>query len=123
MRLASFGIRRLYELRRRLGWRVLSAASVGVAANRFLPWVTWALNTPAPVLQIPLSISVVGRKLSVLTPALIEAAHRAGKVHIWTVDDSEIMERLIDAGVDGIFTDRVDTLKDVLVRRGLWADP
>ena len=57
-----------------------------------------------------------------LTPALIEAAHRAGKkVHIWTVDDSEIMERLIDAGVDGIFTDRVDTLKDVLVRRGLWA--
>ena len=122
---ASFGIRRLYELRRRLGWRVPSAAStLGVAANRFLPWVTSALNTPAPVLQIPLSISVVGRKLSVPTPALIEAAHRAGKkVHIWTVDDSEIMERLIDAGVDGIFTDRVDTLKDVLVRRGLWADP
>jgi glycerophosphoryl diester phosphodiesterase len=122
---ASFGIRRLYELRRRLGWRVPSAAStLGVAANRFLPWVTWALNTPAPVLQIPLSVSVVGRKLSVLTPALIEAAHLAGKkVHIWTVDDSEIMERLIDTGVDGIFTDRVDTLKDVLVRRGLWADP
>jgi glycerophosphoryl diester phosphodiesterase len=122
---ASFGIRRLYELRRRLGWRVPSAAStLGVAANRFLPWVTWALNTPAPVLQIPLSISVVGRRLSVLTPALVEAAHRAGKkVQIWTVDDSEIMERLIDAGVDGIFTDRVDTLKDVLVRRGLWADP
>ena len=112
---ASFGIRRLYELRR---------STLGVAANRFLPWVTSALNTPAPVLQIPISISVVGRKLSVLTPALIEAAHRAGKkVQIWTVDDSEIMERLIDAGVDGIFTDRVDTLKDVLVRRGLWADP
>ena len=49
---ASFGIRRLYELRRRLGWRVPSAASaLGVAANRFVPWVTWALNTPAPVLQ------------------------------------------------------------------------
>jgi glycerophosphoryl diester phosphodiesterase len=122
---ASFGLRRLYELRRRLGWRVPSAAStLGVAANRFLPWVTWALNSPAPVLQIPLSLSVVGRRLSVLTPALVEAAHRAGKkVQIWTVDDSEIMERLIDAGVDGIFTDRVDTLKDVLVRRGLWTDP
>jgi glycerophosphoryl diester phosphodiesterase len=36
------------------------------------------------------------------------------------VDDSEIMERLIEAGVDGIFTDRVDTLKDVLITHGLW---
>jgi glycerophosphoryl diester phosphodiesterase len=121
---ASFGIRRLYELRRRLGWRVPSAASaLGVAANRFVPWVTWALNTPAPVLQVPLSIPMLGRRLSVLTPALVEAAHRAGKkVQVWTVDDSEMMERLIDAGVDGIFTDRVDTLKVVLSKRGLWAD-
>jgi glycerophosphoryl diester phosphodiesterase len=28
---------------------------------------------------------------------------------------------LIDVGVDGIFTDRIDTLKDVLQQRGLWA--
>ena len=122
---ASFGIRRLYELRRRLGSRIPSAASaLGVAANRFVPWVTWALNTPAPVLQVPLSLPILGRRLSVLTPALVEAVHRAGKkVQIWTVDDSVMMERLIDAGVDGIFTDRVDTLKDVLIKRGLWADP
>jgi len=121
---ASFGIRRLYQLRRLLGWRVPSAASaLGIAANRFLPWVTWALNTPAPVLQIPISLSMLRGRLAVLTPALVEAAHRAGKkVQIWTVDDSETMERLIDAGVDGIFTDRVDTLKDVLLRRGLWAE-
>jgi glycerophosphoryl diester phosphodiesterase len=121
---ASFGIRRLYELRRLLGWRVPSAASaLGVAANRFVPWVTWALNTPAPVLQIPISLSMLRRQLTVFTPGLVEAVHRAGKkVQIWTVDDSETMERLIDAGVDGIFTDRVDTLKDVLVQRGLWAE-
>ena len=121
---ASFGIRRLYELRRLLGWRVPSAASaLGIAANRFVPWVTWALNTPAPVLQIPISLTMLRHQLTVLTPALVEAAHRAGKkVQIWTVDDSETMERLIDAGVDGIFTDRVDTLKDVLIERGLWAE-
>ena len=122
---ASFGIRRLYELRRILGWRVPSAASaMGIAANRFVPWMTWALNTPAPVLQVPISLDMLGRQLHVLTPALVETAHRAGKkVHIWTVDDSEIMGRLIDAGVDGIFTDRIDTLKDVLMHRGLWAEP
>jgi glycerophosphoryl diester phosphodiesterase len=121
---AAFGIRRLYELRRRLGWRVPSAASaLGIGVNRFVPWVTWALNTPAPVLQMPLSIPVLGRQLTVVTPALVEAVHRAGKkVQIWTVDDSETMERLIDAGVDGIFTDRIDTLKDVLIKRGLWAE-
>ena len=121
---ASFGIRRLYELRRRLGWRVPSAASaLGIAANRFAPWLTWALNTSAPVLQMPMSLPVQGRRLIVLTPALVEAVHRAGKkVHIWTVDDSETMEMLIDAGVDGIFTDRIDTLKDVLLKRGLWAE-
>ena len=51
-----------------------------------------------------------------LTAGLIDAVHRAGKqVHIWTVDDSETMERLIDLGVDGIFTDRIDILKDVLI--------
>jgi glycerophosphoryl diester phosphodiesterase len=31
------------------------------------------------------------------------------------------MERLIDLGVDGIFTDRIDTLKIVLEQRGLWS--
>lgn len=121
----SFGIRRLYELRRRLGWRVPSAASaLGIAANRFLPWMTWALDTPAPVLQIPISVPILGGELTVLTSALVAAAHRVGKkVQIWTVDDSETMERLIDAGVDGIFTDRIDRLKDVLIRRGLWTEP
>jgi glycerophosphoryl diester phosphodiesterase len=122
---ASFGIRRIYELRRLLGWRVPSAASaVGIAANRFVPWITWALNTPAPVLQMPVSLPVLGWQLNVLTPALVQAAHRAGKkVQIWTIDDAEIMGRLIDAGVDGIFTDRIDTLKDVLIQRGLWVEP
>ena len=120
---SSFGIRRLWELRRRLGRRVASAASpMGIAANRFAPWLTRVLNTPAPALQMPISYPIRGREVTVLTPALVRAVHRAGKqVHIWTVDDADVMERLIDAGVDGIFTDRPDTLKDVLLARGLWS--
>lgn len=129
---SSFGVARLHRLRRRLRQRLgqrlgrpvaCAASSYGVAVNRFLPWFTWALNTPAPVLQIPVHTRVLGRDSRILTPALLRAAHRAGKqVHIWTVDDSELMERLIDAGVDGIFTDRIDTLKTVLTQRGLWAE-
>jgi glycerophosphoryl diester phosphodiesterase len=119
---SSFGVQRLHRLRRRLGNRVASAASsAGVATNRFLPWLTWALNSPAPVLQIPISLPFRGRTITALTPGLLRAAHRAGKkVHIWTIDDSETMERLIDLGVDGIFADRIDTLKDVLIRRDRW---
>ena len=48
-------------------------------------------------------------KLRVLTPRLIEAAHRHGvEVHVWTVNDPARMRALVHAGVDGIVTDRID---------------
>ena len=57
------------------------------------------------VLQIP---ERRGR-LQILTPRLISAAHRHGvEVHVWTVNDPGDMRRLIDAGVDGVVTDRAD---------------
>ncbi|HLL62118.1 MAG TPA: glycerophosphodiester phosphodiesterase family protein [Propionibacteriaceae bacterium] len=119
---SSFSVARLHRLRRRLGPRVASAASsAGIAVNRFLPWLTWALNSAAPVLQLPISHPFRGRRLRVLTPDLVRAVHRAGKrVQIWTVDDSATMTKLLELGVDGIFTDRIDILKDVLVRHGRW---
>jgi glycerophosphoryl diester phosphodiesterase len=118
----SFGTRRLHRLRRLLGGRVASAASpVGVAVNRFVPWVTAVLNTSTPVLQLPVDHRILGRRLEVLTGGLLEAVHRAGKhVHVWTIDDRAEMDRLIDIGVDGIFTDRIDILKQALTHRGLW---
>jgi glycerophosphoryl diester phosphodiesterase len=124
---SSFGIRRLHHLRRLLGPRVASAASsLGVGWNRFAPALTRLLASPAPALQIPLTFTVpVGggrhRVVDALTPALVRSVHRAGKqVHVWTLDDAAVMHDVIDRGVDGIFTDRIDTLKDVLMQRGLW---
>lgn len=44
-------------------------------------------------------------------------AHRLNlAVHVWTVDDVEVMERLLSRGVDGIVTDRPDRLARVLTR-------
>jgi glycerophosphoryl diester phosphodiesterase len=119
---SSFGVRRVHRLRRRLGRSVASGASaLGIAFNRFAPWLTWALNTPAAALQMPIRAKLLGRPVQILTPALVQAVHRAGKqVHVWTVDDAQVMAELIDAGVDGVFTDRIDTLKSVLTEHGLW---
>ena len=54
----------------------------------------------------------------VLTPRLIDAAHRRNiPVHVWTVDDPADMHRLLSWRVDGIQTDRLDLLSEVLVQR------
>jgi glycerophosphoryl diester phosphodiesterase len=119
---SSFGIRRLHRLRRLLGPRTASAASsLDIATTRFTPWLAAALESPAPALQMPADRRLFGRRLDLLTGRLVRTVHQAGKqIHIWTVDEEAEMERLIDAGVDGIFTDRPDTLKTVLQRRGRW---
>lgn len=47
--------------------------------------------------------------IRVLTRSLLRAAHRHGvEVHVWTVNDSEDMRRLIGQGVDAVVTDRAD---------------
>lgn len=117
----SFGVRRLQRFRRLTGGRVPTSASpVEVAAYRFLPSGRLAdLLTRGHVaaLQVPRRRG----RLTLVTAGLVRRAHRAGKhVHVWVVDDPEEMRDLIDLGVDGIFTDRTDLLRDVLLERGLW---
>jgi glycerophosphoryl diester phosphodiesterase len=48
----------------------------------------------------------------------VETAHRHGfAVHVWTVNDVESMERLVDLGVDGIISDLPPELMGVLRER------
>lgn len=48
-------------------------------------------------------------RLRILTPRLVTAAHDHGvEVHVWTVNDPDDMRRLLDAGVDGLVSDRAD---------------
>jgi glycerophosphoryl diester phosphodiesterase len=57
----------------------------------------------------------------VVDEKLVVAAHAAGvQVHVWTVNSSEEMTRLLDMGVDGLITDRPDLLKDLMIGRGEW---
>jgi glycerophosphoryl diester phosphodiesterase len=119
----SFSRRRLQRFRGLVHRPVPTAATpVEVLLFRFLPSARLAaLLTPAvAALQLPHR----HRGLLVTTSGLVRRAHAAGKhVHVWTIDDPREMHELLDLGVDGLFTDRTDLLKDVLIARGQWRDP
>jgi glycerophosphoryl diester phosphodiesterase len=67
-------------------------------------------------------VPVRAGRVRLVTPRFIEAAERSGlQVHVWTVDDEDEMSRLIDLGVHGLMTDSPQVLKNVLMRKGLWA--
>ncbi|MDN5743710.1 MAG: glycerophosphodiester phosphodiesterase, partial [Nocardioidaceae bacterium] len=60
-------------------------------------------------------------RFTVVTAGFVRRAHAVGRpVHVWTVDEASEMHELLDRGVDGLFTDRTDVLKDVLQGRGQW---
>jgi glycerophosphoryl diester phosphodiesterase len=66
-------------------------------------------------------VPVRTRRITVVTPEFVRRAHSFGlQVHVWTVDDPAEMRSLLDLGVDGLMSDRVDLLRDVLVERGQW---
>lgn len=114
----SFSDARLTEFRRASNGKV--ATSVGPTAARM--WVLASRvgrrgSRDAACLQLPTHM----RGIRVVDKRLVEAAHGAGlPVHVWTVNDRAEMIRLLDMGVDGLITDRPDTLKEVLIEREEW---
>lgn len=72
-----------------------------------------AYTPPMQALQIPENLG----KLPVVTKEFVERAHRKNlKVHVWTINETADMERLISVGVDGIMTDYPDKLLNLLGR-------
>ena len=119
---ASFDDRRSAAVQRLLGPRV--ATSLGrrgvlrwwLAAAAGLPGAArWVPQVPGAVaVQVP----VAAGPLPVVTARSVELAHRLGlQVHVWTVNEADEMHRLLDLGVDGLISDRADTLREVLTQR------
>lgn len=58
------------------------------------------------------------RNVRLVTRRSVAALHRAGiEVHVWTVNQPDVMRRLLELGVDGIITDRCDLAREVVDSR------
>lgn len=118
--LASFSDARLARVRALAGDRIATSLGMGSVARL---WTAARIGVP---LRLPASVAaaqipVRHGRMTVLTRRFLAYLHRLGlAVHVWTIDDPEKMNRLLDMGVDGIMTDRVEVLRDVYAARGLW---
>lgn len=114
----SFSDARLARVRELSGGAL--ATSTGEQEAARLVRAAWLGRTASPdnaALQIPVRSGLV----PLVTRRTVRAYHSMGLVvHVWTVDRPELMEKLLNRGVDGIMTDRPDLLREVFERRGLW---
>jgi glycerophosphoryl diester phosphodiesterase len=118
--LASFSDARLARIRRALGPRV--ATSLGTREVARL-WAGAQLGRARrmPEGVVAAQVPVRHGRIRVVTRRFLAHAHRLGlQVHVWTVDDPTQMHELLDLGVDGIMTDRIEVLREVYSARGLW---
>lgn len=75
-----------------------------------------ASSSPYVAFQIPRYYG----EIELATKEFIDTAHEAGKaIHVWTIDDANDMNSLIDLGIDAIMSDRPSVLAELLRDRGI----
>ena len=77
----------------------------GLLARRLAQWQVRCAQVPGKV----------------ASASFVRRAHGLGlDVHVWTINDRAEMSRLLDLGADGIMTDDICSLREVLIERGQW---
>ncbi len=77
----------------------------GLLARRLAQWQVRCAQVPGKV----------------ASASFVRRAHALGlDVHVWTINDRAEMGRLLDLGADGIMTDDICSLREVLIERGQW---
>ena len=90
---------------------------VEVVAARLSSWGFPKSKFRARAAQVPIRQGPI----PIVDKRFITRMHSLGiAVHVWTIDDVEEMNWLLDLGVDGIMTDVPTTLLDVFKQRDLW---
>lgn len=119
--LASFSDARLARLRALAGPKVATSLGMRAVARLRVASLTGRRRLLLPASAVAAQVPVRYGRLRLVDRRFIGYAHRLGlQVHVWTIDDPAMMHELLDLGVDGIMTDRVDVLRDVYLSRGVW---
>jgi glycerophosphoryl diester phosphodiesterase len=113
--IGSFHDDRIARFRRETGGAVATSAGTLEARRAFRAALRGRpVGGEADAYQVPERKGLV----RVIRRRFVDAVHAAGRhVHVWTVNDPTRMRRLLDAGVDGIVTDRPDLLDGVIAER------
>lgn len=116
----SFSDKRLISLRRHFGHSLCTSMGPRQVAQLLLASKTsskLAKSLSGVVAQIPTRQAGIHLTNSNL---LSTAREHDIPVHVWTIDEEHEMNELLDAGVDGIMTDKTRLLRDVFTHRGIW---
>jgi glycerophosphoryl diester phosphodiesterase len=103
---ASDGSRAVRAARKALPAIATSASRWDVRLALYRSWVHWPVqHTEYGGYQVPETAGAI----RIVSPTFIQQAHEADlEVQVWTVDDAEDMNRLLDWGVDGLISNRPD---------------
>ena len=113
----AFAESRVAGVRRLLGPRLCTSLGPRAAIALRVPGARRPRRMDARCAQVP---ARAGR-LAFTDERYVARAHSLGlQVHVWTVNDPAEMRRVLDAGADGVMTDRADVLRAVLLERGAW---
>jgi len=114
----SFSGKRLLRAQRLLDRPIcLAVTPAAIAAVRYAGQPGKALaaqlaRSGAQCAQVPKTIATRG---------FIRRSHQLGlQVHVWTMNTREDIERALDLGADGVMTDNLVLLRDILAERGQW---
>ncbi|EST24693.1 hypothetical protein N566_24900 [Streptomycetaceae bacterium MP113-05] len=115
----AFDERRVARAQGLAGTRL--ATSLGAGGVRRLRLRSWGLPSGVRRGAVCVQVPVRHGRIRVVDAAFVRAAHRLRmQVHVWTVNNADTMRALLDLGVDGIMTDHIELLREVLTERGAW---
>ena len=115
--IGSFSFKKLEMIRNNVGVKLCTSMTKSETIKFYLKQIIPLSKINIPCLQIP--SRYMGFKI--ITKSIIDKFHNQNKkVHVWTVNDENEINELIDIGVDGIMTDKPTLLKRILKSRSLW---
>ncbi|MBC2905161.1 glycerophosphodiester phosphodiesterase family protein [Streptomyces cupreus] len=117
--LGSFSEARVVRAQRLAGPRL--ATSYGTRGVLNLRLRSWGLPAAVRRSAVAAQVPEMQSGIQVVDHRFVRTAHAHGlQVHVWTINEEDRMHRLLDLGVDGIMTDRIETLRKVMEDRGVW---